>query len=143
MDKGIRQGVNARFAELNEQRLAGEFTGRSFRAEVIGWAMDQYGISLASAATAYNNAKLAYTQAYPEKVEGLGRPPEKNNGGRRRKVQPGQAVDADYTPGQTEFRLLRKKDNSLVALFTDFTELQTVLQTGRYNGRFTGKAYWI
>jgi hypothetical protein len=86
MDKGIRPFANARFAALNPSRKAGTISNTEFRKSIIAECMEQFGITLAAAATHYNHAFKAYKAANPTEVEGLGRPPEKNNGGRKPKA---------------------------------------------------------
>ena len=84
MDKGIRKVVNAKFKELLPQ-LA-ELGGRRFRAEVRFYAIEQFGCTGSAASTHYNYAFQECKKSNPELVIGLGRPPEKNNGGRKKKV---------------------------------------------------------
>ena len=91
MDKGIRALAVHLFAERNPLRLAGELSNTNFRKGICLDLEDQCAATPSSAAMAYNYAKKKFTQEHPELVEGLGRSPEKNNGGRRRKVE---AVDA-------------------------------------------------
>lgn len=82
MDKGIRQGVNAKFAAMLPQLK--EIGGKAFRRTILDWAVEQYGVTMASASTHYNFAAHATRKATPELVSGLGRAPEKNNGGRKK-----------------------------------------------------------
>lgn len=82
MDKGIRQGVNAKFAAMLPQLK--EIGGKKFRREILDWTVAQYGVTMASASTHYNFAAHSTRKATPELVEGLGRAPEKNNGGRKK-----------------------------------------------------------
>lgn len=96
MDKGIRVNARAKFAELNEKRFNGEapYTGPKantiFRKDVMFYLVEEFGCTVAAAATHYNDAFKAYKAAHPEKVVGLGRPEEKNNGGRKPKQRPAQ-----------------------------------------------------
>ena len=85
MDKGIRQGVNAKFAEQLPQ--LGTLGGKVFRRTILDWAVEAFGVSMASASTHYNFAKHAAVVATPELLVGLGRAPEKNNGGRKKKAE--------------------------------------------------------
>ena len=87
MDKGIRALADHLFEERNPQRLAGEMSNTDFRKGICLDLEDQCGATPSSAAMAYNYAKKKFTQEHPELVEGLGRAPDKNNGGRRRKVE--------------------------------------------------------
>ena len=82
MDKGIRQGVNAKFAELLPQLSV--LGGKTFRRTILDHAVEAFGVTMASASTHYNFAKHAAVAASPELLVGLGRAPEKNNGGRKK-----------------------------------------------------------
>lgn len=77
----------AAFAKFNEYLpLRAELGNTGFRKSVIHDLMEMFNCSLGSASTHYNNAfKMAKLQT-PELVEGLGRAPEKNNGGRKPSV---------------------------------------------------------
>ena len=77
----------AAFAKFNEYLpLRAELGNTGFRKSVIHDLMVMFNCSLGSASTHYNNAfKMAKLQT-PELVEGLGRAPEKNNGGRKPSV---------------------------------------------------------
>ena len=90
MDKGIRVGVTHKFFEL--MPLWREMGGRSFRKAVLDWTVENYGIGYPAASTHYNFAFKLAKQTTPEAVEGLGRAPEKNNGGRKRKAVEAEAV---------------------------------------------------
>jgi len=85
MDKGIRPHVNAKFVELNNQRNRGELTNTQFRKNVMFDAMEQFGCTLASAATHYNHAFKLVKGLNAELVSGLGRADDKK-GGRKRKA---------------------------------------------------------
>jgi hypothetical protein len=84
MDKGIRQGVNAKFNEMLPQLK--ELGGKKFRRTLLDWAVEQYGCTMAASSTHYNHAFQSCKKAAPELVEGLGRAEGKNNGGRKKKV---------------------------------------------------------
>lgn len=86
MDKGIRPYVNAKFVELNNLRNRGELNNTAFRKAVIADAMDQFGITLASAATHYNHAFKTVKELNAELVSGLGRAEDKK-GGRKPKAK--------------------------------------------------------
>lgn len=100
MDKGIRQGVNAKFAELlPELKTLG---GKKFRRDVMAWAIENYDISIASAATHYNFSLHKAKTETPELVQGLGRPKGKNNGGRKKKTAvAAAAAEVAGTTGET------------------------------------------
>jgi hypothetical protein len=92
MDKGIRAFARTYFVAQNELRRKGEkFTGpkgnTEFRKEVMCKLMEEFGCSLASAATHYNEAFKLVKEATPELVSGLGRPEDKK-GGRKPKAKP-------------------------------------------------------
>jgi hypothetical protein len=84
MDKGLRVGVNGKFNEMLP-KLA-ELGGKTFRRTILDWTVEQYGCTMAAASTHYAFAKNAADKAVPEMTKGLGRAPEKNNGGRKKKV---------------------------------------------------------
>lgn len=86
MDKGIRPYCNAKFVELNNLRNRGELTNTQFRKNVMADVMDQFGITLASAATHYNHAFKTVKELNAELVSGLGRAEDKK-GGRKPKAK--------------------------------------------------------
>lgn len=86
MDKGIRPYCNAKFVELNNLRNRGELTNTQFRKNVMADVMDQFGITLASAATHYNHAFKTVKELNSELVSGLGRAEDKK-GGRKPKAK--------------------------------------------------------
>jgi len=83
MDKGIRPACNAKFLELLPTRA--EIGNTAFRKNVMFHVIEQFGITLASAATHYNHAFQECKKANPTLVEGLGRADDKK-GGRKPKV---------------------------------------------------------
>lgn len=95
MDKGIRPYCNAKFVELNNLRNRGELTNTQFRKNVIADVMQQFGITLASAATHYNHAFKTVKALNSELVSGLGRAEDKK-GGRKPKAK-AVAVTPDST----------------------------------------------
>lgn len=120
-DKGIRVNVNHKFVELLPQRAEKGNTG--FRKEVIYWAMEEFGITLASASTAYNKAFIAARKAAETDAAlatllvGLGRPEDKK-GGRKPKVvvaTPTEATVEPTVPEQTVFTVKKKSDGSVIA----------------------------
>ena len=80
--KGIRAAVDAKFVALLPQRA--ELGNKNFRQTIIAFAVQEFAISVASAATHYNHAFQVARTTHPADVEGLGRAPEKNNGGRKK-----------------------------------------------------------
>jgi hypothetical protein len=126
-DKGIRVNVNHKFVELLAERAA---TGNTrFRANVIGYAMEEFGITLASAATHYNHA-FKEAKKVPELAElllGLGRPEDKK-GGRKPKAKVVATVDGDVVEvQQTEFRVLRKSDSAVIAEGLNFEQATALI----------------
>ena len=132
-DKGIRVNVNHKFAELLPQREA--LGNTRFRAEVIGYAMEEFGITLASAATHYNHAFKLVKANNPELVVGLGRPEDKK-GGRKKKVvaEASTEVAAEQefnAPEQTEFNVLRKSDGCVIAEKVSFEQAQALINKAK------------
>jgi hypothetical protein len=96
MDKGIRPYCNNKFVELNERRRRGELSNTQFRKNVIADVMEQFGITLASAATHYNHAFKNLKELNAELVSGLGRPEDKKGGRKpKAKAAPDSATVAD------------------------------------------------
>ena len=94
MDKGIRPYCNAKFVELNEQRRRGLLTNTAFRKNVIADVMEQFGTTLASAATHYNHAFKTVKALNSELVSGLGRADDKKGGRKPKAKQVADAVKA-------------------------------------------------
>lgn len=122
MSKGIRPAVNAKFMELSPKRLAGEFGpidtplaagNTKFRRTIMDYAMEQFSITNAAAATAYNTARIKCAETNPELVVGLGRPEDKK-GGRKKKL-PGVEKAAEVI--QQRFTVRRVRDKEVVGVF--------------------------
>src|ERR1700679_3786607 len=79
MTQGIRAFTITTFNNLLRQR--NKLGNTEFRRAVMNAAIEEFGITTTSAATAYNYALQMAKVESPEKVDGLGRDPEKNNGG--------------------------------------------------------------
>lgn len=122
MAKGIRSAVNNHFIAMSAKRLAGEFGDTSgtlaqgnvaFRAEVVGFAIDTFGIKLTSASTAYNHAFKHASKYHPELVAGLGRAADKK-GGRKAGVKNTDSTVAEETAEVVvevkTYTVSRKKD---------------------------------
>jgi hypothetical protein len=110
MDKGIRAFARTHFAAQNALRVKGEvYTGTKantlFRKSVMVELMTQFGVTLASAATHYNEALIETRKKTPEAVEGLGRPADKK-GGRKKKEDAAPAADAANTSDATDSLVL-------------------------------------
>lgn len=154
MDKGIRPAARNKFVELNElrRRGEGEYTGPKantiFRKHVMCYLMDEFGITLASAATHYNEAFKLVKEATPELVSSLGRPEDKK-GGRKPKAkvmdadgsiktvdaQEGDIPEEDddgLTPDtgeqQTVFTVKKKSDGSVVAEGLSFEDAKALVE---------------
>ena len=97
MDKGIRPACNAKFLAELPSRVNTREGNVAFRKNVMGAVMEDFGITLASAATHYNHAflnakEVAKTDAVIDGLlQGLGRPEDKK-GGRKPKAKPEAAV---------------------------------------------------
>lgn len=127
MDKGIRPAARAKFVELNEKRRRGvePYTGPKantiFRKEVMSFLMENFGISLASAATHYNEAFKLVKEATPELVAGLGRAEDKK-GGRKPKAE--GAAPAAKEPEAPKVVLYTVKSSKGKEVAKDLTEAQ-------------------
>jgi hypothetical protein len=104
MSTGIRAFARETFVTKNELRRRGEaYTGpkgnTEFRKDVMCAIMTQHGVTLASAATHYNDAFKFLKELNAELVSGLGRPEDKK-GGRKKKavVVDAEAVKAIQGP---------------------------------------------
>ena len=144
MDKGIRVGVNHKFSEMLPQLAAlGNYT---FRRTILNWTIEQYGVTMASAATHYNHSFQAVKKAAPELVAGLGRPEGKNNGGRKRKIEltaaevEGVAAVVEV-PEQTEFTVKKKSDGSVVAEGLSFEDATALVAKAAAAKK--AKLYWV
>lgn len=98
IDKGIRPHVNAKFIELLAQRE--QLGNKLFRKSVIADAMEQFGITLASAATHYNHAFKEARKTHAHLLTGLGRPEDKK-GGRKPKVKPVETPATETPAAET------------------------------------------
>jgi hypothetical protein len=100
MDKGIRAFARTYFAAQNALRVKGEvYSGpkanTSFRKAVMAKLMEEFGVTLASAATHYNEALIETRKKTPEAVEGLGRPADKKGGRKKKEDAVPAAADAE------------------------------------------------
>lgn len=121
MSKGIRAAVNHKFIEMAKLRIAGEFGSitegtlskgnRAFRVAVIEFAMDEFGISLASASTAYNYSFKFVSREIPELVVGLGRAEDKKGGRKPKQAQ----VEAVVEVKPKVYNVVRVKDGAIVS----------------------------
>jgi len=162
MDKGIRPAARNKFVELNElrRRGEGEYTGPKantiFRKHVMCYLMEEFGITLASAATHYNEAFKLVKEATPELVSGLGRPEDKK-GGRKPKAKPEALAakevegtpeggeDPNLTPDlgeqQTVFKVCKKSDGTVVAEGLSFEDAKALVEKAAASKK--AKLYWV
>lgn len=104
MDKGIRPACNAKFLAELPSRVNTREGNVAFRKNVMGAVMEDFGITLASAATHYNHAflnakEVAKVDAVVDGLlQGLGRPEDKK-GGRKPKAKPEAAVTTPVATG--------------------------------------------
>lgn len=152
MDKGIRPAARAKFVELNNLRNRGEYgtderkANTKFRKEVMGFLMDEFGITLASAATHYNEAFKHVKGLNAELVSNLGRPEDKK-GGRKPKVKveaateqaaPQEEVQEEV---QTVFTVKKKSDGSVVAEGLSFEDAKALVAKAAAAKK--AKLYWV
>jgi hypothetical protein len=106
----VRQAVKAQFLQLAQARLNGELgevNGKTicagnklFRKLVTAYAEENFGVTHASACTAYNYALQYCKTNHPELVVGLGRADDKK-GGRKAKVIEATITDAANDVAET------------------------------------------
>ena len=167
MSKGIRAFANEKFMELLPQRA--ELGDRAFRKAVWTAVQAQFGVSVASACSHYNYAFQLCKKEHPELVVGLGRPPEKNNGGRKKakltqkqlnmvkpmgtimlgwngatSVKREPFVDADGA-AQATYEVRKKKNAEVVAVVDTWEAAQAMIRTPnlKIGGKFVGKLYAV
>lgn len=142
-DKGIRPYCNNLFVQTLPSRA--ELGNTAFRKQVMFVIMEEFGITLASAATHYNHAFLQVKKSNPELVEGLGRAEDKK-GGRKAKAKPSELTAAEVLNESTEvvqtlFTVKRKSDDTVVAENIGFEDAQLLVQKA-YTAK-KAKLYWI
>jgi len=124
MTKGIREFVNETFAALLPTRPtpATREGNTAFRKAVMQKAMEQFGISLASAATHYNHTLKFIKETDPTLVEGLGREDDKK-GGRKAihvvtvvKVKTGEVVGEPMSMEKAKKLVLASQEKGKVKL---------------------------
>lgn len=113
MTKGIRAHAIQVFASNLPALNAGEFSPKTFRAEVMNLLIVTHAISVASAATHYNHALKLAKAATPELVAGLGRAEDKK-GGRKPvhvvtviKAKSGEIVAENISKAKAELLITR------------------------------------
>lgn len=147
MDKGIRVFCNHKFVELNEQRRRGMIGNTAFRKAVMFSVMEEFGITLASAATHYNHSFRLVKELNSELVDGLGRAEDKKGGRKpKAKVLPTVEVEGDVelTPEvfeQQEFTVCKKSDGSVVAEGLNFEAAKELVAKAAAAKK--AKLYWV
>lgn len=160
MDKGIRPAARNKFVELNELRRRNlePFTGPKantvFRRAVTDFLQNEFGCTLAAAATHYQEAFKHVKGLNAELVDGLGRPEDKNNGGRKPKVAakpaplllltytPRPAADLDpMLPEQTVFKVCKKSDGTVVAEDMSFEDARALCEKAKAAKK--AALYWV
>lgn len=94
MDKGIRPYAVAAFIAQSPTRINTREGNTAFRKTLMAELMEQFGITLASAATHYNHAFISAKTTHPAFVEGLGRAEDKKGGRKPKAVVVAAAVAA-------------------------------------------------
>ena len=141
MDKGIRPACNDNFVELLPTRVNSREGNTAFRKSVIGYVMEEFGTTLASAATHYNHAFIA-AKAVPELqtlLEGLGRAEDKK-GGRKPKAKAVLVEDVAEVQ-QTEFTVKRKSDGAVIAEALSFEDATALVAKAKAAKKAT--LYWV
>jgi hypothetical protein len=123
--------------------------------------MEEFGISITSAATHYNHAFKVVKAADPVAVEGLGRPEGKNNGGRKKKAAvvaeavavllsegvkentSTLTVTINPEPVQTVFNVCKKADGEVVASGLSFEDARAMVARGRNAKGHYCKMYFV
>lgn len=119
MSTGIRDYVNARFAEYLPEFQAGEMDGTMFRRTVMNGAVETFEISVQSAATHYNYSLKQQRMVDEESVKNLGRPDDKKGG--RPVIHP--------------VTLIKAKNGEVVMANISRTEAQTYIATAVAKGK--------
>lgn len=137
-DRGIRVNGKHKFVELMPQRKAMGDT--AFRAAVIAYMIEEFGTTLAGAATQYNEIKKWAQKEWKDELADLGRPADKNNGGRKKKVA-AVFVDAEaFVP--TFFNVYNKKTGRFEKDFSTLEDANMFIRKGKdIDGKFA-KLYW-
>ena len=90
----VSSAAFTKFDELNELRRRGQEPfnvakpNTVFRRQVMDYLIDAFGVNVHRAATVYNNVLKKFQEETPELVEGLGRPPDKKGGRKRKHPEP-------------------------------------------------------
>lgn len=151
MDKGIRLNVNAKFTELLAERNASQDKDRNkkFRRDVMTWAINEFDITVASAATHYNHALKLAQAANPASVAGLGRPEDKKGGRKPKAVAQAAAdVNGDKDSATAEdlvipelYIVKKKKDGTTIAEGLSFDTAKELCAQAKEKKK--AALYWI
>ena len=139
MDKGIRVNARNKFIEMMPQRAA--MGNTPFRKGIIAYLMEEFKITLSSAATHYNDA-FKEARKVPElaaQLLDLGRPADKK-GGRKPKAKV-EEVAGTTVPEQTEFTVKKKSDGSIVAEKLSFEAAQELIAKAKSAKK--AALYWV
>lgn len=129
MDKGLRKFVDATFMhQLPTMQTLGYTV---FRRNVMNATQEEFGVTVSSASTHFNHARLAALEVCPELVADFDRPENKKGGRKRKEVVVAEAIVLllGYTPAvvdttrdagetgaqQVEFNVVKKSTGELVA----------------------------
>ena len=153
MDKGIRQEAKRAFAQLLPTRVNTREGNRNFRASVNTHLMENFGCTLAAAATHYNHAFIEARKAAASPgnealltlLEGLGRPEDKK-GGRKPKAKPAAQVAPEpeevIEPTPTLFLVKKAKGGEVVGEFPTQEEARARVEAN-VGVKFAPKLFWI
>ncbi len=112
----------------------------------MAFIMEDYDITLASAATHYNHAFQQVKKESPAEVEGLGRADDKK-GGRKPKAKPAaaDALPADFVDAEsiipTEYEVKKCKDGSVLAAGLTLEVAKAMVKKAAEQKK--AKLYWI
>jgi len=137
LDKGIRPEARRKFIELSPQRA--ELGNKAFRKAVIDHLIAEFGITLASAATHYNDAFKHVKAIDPALVDGLGRPEDKK-GGRKKKVAV-EAAPVEAVPQVQTFTVKKKSDGTVVAEGLSFEDAAALVDKAKRAKK--ASLYWV
>jgi hypothetical protein len=100
MDKGIRPFAISKFIALAPARVNDRAGNTAFRKSLIATLMEEFGITLASAATHYNHAFIEAKKTHPALCEGLGRAEDKKGGRKAKSTVEATTADTALTVGE-------------------------------------------
>lgn len=134
MTTGIREFTIASFAKHLPK--LGELGNTAFRKAVMTEAIEQFKISIASAATHYNHALKLQRATDPKSIEGLGRPDDKK-GGRKPvhtvnviKVKTGEVVAENISKAAAEELIKQAAEKKKAKLAIQEKEVVAAIAAG-------------